>query len=107
MSLIPSFRLPSIEQATFVHIHIDPVGGIAGDMFIAAMLDLYPHLETAMRDNLRLVKALDEIEVQTVPFDDNVLVGRQFKVSGPSLSHQHSHYTHWPAFSQHQRWLTK
>ena len=93
MSLRPSFRLPSIEQATFVHIHIDPVGGIAGDMFIAAMLDLYPHLETAMRDNLRLVKALDEIEVQTVPFDDNVLVGRQFKVSGPGLSHQHSHYT--------------
>ena len=93
MSLRLSFRLPSIEQATFVHIHIDPVGGIAGDMFIAAMLDLYPHLETAMRDNLRLVKELDEIEIQSLPFDDNVLVGRQFKVSGPGLSHQHSHYT--------------
>ncbi|MFK8082032.1 MAG: LarC family nickel insertion protein [Granulosicoccus sp.] len=24
------------------HVHLDPVGGIAGDMFIAAMLDLFP-----------------------------------------------------------------
>ena len=28
-----------------LHIHLDPVGGAAGDMFIAAMLHLRPDLE--------------------------------------------------------------
>jgi uncharacterized protein (TIGR00299 family) protein len=27
------------------HIHLDPIGGIAGDMFISAMLDTFPDLE--------------------------------------------------------------
>lgn len=26
-------------------IHLDPVGGVAGDMFVAALLDLRPDLE--------------------------------------------------------------
>jgi hypothetical protein len=26
------------------HIHIEATGGMAGDMFVAAMLDAFPHL---------------------------------------------------------------
>ena len=29
------------------HLHLDPVGGVAGDMFAAAMLDAFPEFETA------------------------------------------------------------
>ncbi|WP_417426473.1 LarC family nickel insertion protein [Hoeflea sp.] len=32
------------------HLHLDPVGGIAGDMFAAALLDLMPELEPAALD---------------------------------------------------------
>ena len=28
-----------------MHIHLDLIGGIAGDMFVAAMLDTFPDLE--------------------------------------------------------------
>ena len=37
------------------HIHLDPLGGIAGDMFAAAMLDAFPALEA---EALRLAEAL-------------------------------------------------
>ena len=33
------------------HVHLDPVGGIAGDMFVAAMLDLFPDsLHSCLQD---------------------------------------------------------
>jgi uncharacterized protein (TIGR00299 family) protein len=36
------------------HIHLDPVGGVAGDMFIAAILDGFPELEAGAVDAMRL-----------------------------------------------------
>jgi pyridinium-3,5-bisthiocarboxylic acid mononucleotide nickel chelatase len=38
----PSIRLPE----TMAHIHLDAVGGIAGDMFVAALLDAFPDMRT-------------------------------------------------------------
>lgn len=34
------------------HIHLDPVGGIAGDMFVAALVEARPDLERAIHDQL-------------------------------------------------------
>ena len=34
------------------HIHLDPLGGLSGDMFAAAMLDLAPGAEPALQDDL-------------------------------------------------------
>ncbi len=76
-----------------MHIKIDPVGGIAGDMFVAAMIDLFPHLETGMLENLRCVSALSDVAVKLISSDDAVLVGKRFKVTGPILDHQHTRYT--------------
>lgn len=43
----------SPDRAAVRHIHLDPIGGIAGDMFLAAVLDVWPGLlgtiEGAMR----------------------------------------------------------
>ena len=41
----------------FNHIHLDVVGGIAGDMFIAAILDLVPSLQDEV-DNMLLISGL-------------------------------------------------
>lgn len=35
------------------HVHLDTVGGIAGDMFVAAMLDALPDLEARVRTDLQ------------------------------------------------------
>ena len=37
------------------HVHLDTVGGIAGDMFVAAMLDALPDLEARVRADGSLV----------------------------------------------------
>ncbi len=75
-----------------VHIHIDPVGGIAGDMFVSAMLDLYPEHKEGMLENLCCISVLDDIEVEITPHNDSVLTGKRFSVCGPDLGHHHAHY---------------
>jgi uncharacterized protein (TIGR00299 family) protein len=35
------------------HIHLDPIGGVAGDMFIAALLDAFPEFEAGAIDAMR------------------------------------------------------
>ncbi len=77
---------------TFSHIHIDPVGGIAGDMFVAAMLDLFPESLEDMLENLRCVPALKDIDARVESHSDSILVGRRFNISGPELDHHHAHY---------------
>ena len=37
-----------------MHLHLDAVGGMAGDMFIAAMLDAFPHLREPLFDAIRV-----------------------------------------------------
>ena len=48
----------------FNHIHLDVVGGIAGDMFAAAILDLVPSLQDEV-DNMLSISGLTEmVDVQ-------------------------------------------
>ena len=75
-----------------VHVHIDPVGGIAGDMFVSAMLDLYPEHKEGMLENLCCISALDDIEVEITPHGDSVLTGKRFSVCGPESEHHHAHF---------------
>lgn len=62
-----------------MHIHLDPLGGIAGDMFIAAMTDAFPEIK------LRLEQVIAEanfpqIAIKYSEKNDGVLVGLGFKV---------------------------
>ena len=75
-----------------MHIHLNPVGGIAGDMFVAAVLDLFPNLEDPMMEALHKVDSLADINVRLVTHHDSVLTGRKFEVEEKNLDHPHTHY---------------
>ena len=63
-----------------MHIQLDPVGGIAGDMFAAAVLDAWPELEGPLAAALGRA-GLDEIAtVERVDHADHALTGSRFAV---------------------------
>ena len=46
--------LTQMPHQSPIHLHLDAVGGVAGDMFVAALLDAAPDLEA------ELLRALDQ-----------------------------------------------
>lgn len=73
-----------------MHIHFDPVGGVAGDMLVAALLDAFPEHERAVVDAVRAI-AEDEVEARLVAFRDHTLSGRRFEVRIARAPHEHVH----------------
>ena len=63
-----------------MHIQLDPVGGVAGDMFAAAVLDAWPELEPPLVTALARA-GLDAIAtVERVDHADDALTGSRFEV---------------------------
>ena len=63
-----------------MHIQLDPVGGIAGDMFAAAVLDAWPELESPLVAALERA-GLDAIAtVERLDHSDHALTGSRFAV---------------------------
>ncbi|CDX19994.1 conserved hypothetical protein [Mesorhizobium sp. SOD10] len=77
-----------------MHIHLDALGGIAGDMFVAAMLDAWPDLTAMVQQNLRLAGLEDDVQAVVHPHDDGVLTGSRFDVtkmgSGQATARPHA-----------------
>ena len=76
-----------------MHIHLNPIGGISGDMFIAAVLDLYPELEKPMTQARENVDSIENVRVRLVENQDSVLRGKQFKVKNSASKHHSTRYT--------------
>ena len=74
-----------------MHIHLDLVGGIAGDMFAAALLDLRPDLEGELFQALETAGFGTIVQVAREPFDDGVLSGSRFDVK---RAHAEAHRDH-------------
>ncbi|WP_225769764.1 LarC family nickel insertion protein [Inquilinus sp. Marseille-Q2685] len=66
-----------------MELHLDLVGGLAGDMFIAAMLDLFPEHEAGLHDRLARTGLLAGVAARLAPHNDGVLAGRRFLVERP------------------------
>jgi uncharacterized protein (TIGR00299 family) protein len=83
-----------------MRIHLDAVGGVAGDMFIAAVTDAFPHLRAGMLAAVRAAGVPDRIDCRFEAHRDHALTGSRFIVNIPvePVSHgihrHHQHHTH-------------
>ena len=78
------------------HVHLDPVGGVAGDMFVAALLDACPEHESATVDAAERVAG---VRCRVLRHHDHVLSGVRFDVEAPhEHGHDHGHHHHHAAW---------
>ncbi len=89
-----------------LHIHLDAIGGIAGDMFVAAMLDAFPEFTEEVTRAVAATGMLPMPKVVCSAHNDGVLSGSRFEVSLPDESthggppeHSH-HHVHWAAIKR-------
>jgi len=74
------------------HIHLDLVGGLSGDMFIAGMLDAFPEF-TGGLDQVIVAAGFPElVELTCQPHNDGILTGTRFEVTSVKHEHHHRHY---------------
>lgn len=67
-----------------LHIHLDAVGGAAGDMFAAALLDARPDLEPAVQKAIAAISGDDRLSFDAPAHGDGVLRGKVFTVACPA-----------------------
>ena len=92
-----------------MHVHLDPVGGVAGDMFVAALLDAFPERAEALAAALAESRLPEIVLVRPEPFTDGILQGHRFQVApasgiereddaspapGDHGHHHHDHHDH-------------
>jgi uncharacterized protein (TIGR00299 family) protein len=79
-----------------MHYHLDPVGGIAGDMFAAAMLDYHRDWQDALAAAISDSGLSPELGVQALAHNDGTLTGHRFAVHEPYEEHADAHHhRHW------------
>lgn len=67
-----------------MHIHIDPLGGLAGDMFVAALADAFPHLRDEATSFLSAQDYPAALHVSFAAHDDGVLTGQRLAIDAPA-----------------------
>lgn len=71
-------------QIPVTAIHLDAVGGVAGDMFAAALLDVRPDLWSRCEAAIAAMDLPDSISITREPHGDGALTGLRFLVGGVS-----------------------
>ena len=80
-------------------IHLDPLGGWSGDMFVAALLDAFPEHWPRVQSTIASLNLGAEAECRLAPHRDHSFVGSRFLVGADraaraSLQRPHSHGDH-------------
>jgi hypothetical protein len=66
------------------HFHLDPLGGLAGDMFLAALLDAHPALAAETFAAMRAAGLPGSWGTRLVAHDDGVLSGHRVLIEAPA-----------------------
>jgi len=74
-------------------VHLDPLGGMAGDMFIAALLDARPDLQDGMMRAIKNSGLPKNVNLELKPHVDWGITGKHFRVIEPD--HAHHHHTRY------------
>ena len=74
------------------HIHLHPLGGAAGDMFVACLLHAFPEHSAAAVE----AAGLAHVGCHLLPHEDGTLTGSRFVVEDARHAHGHGHgHAHW------------
>ena len=73
-----------------MHLHLNPLGGLAGDMFCAALLDARPDLLPLTREAVACLDMPRKVAIE-LQDTDGVLRGKHFSVTPQGSIHHHQH----------------
>jgi uncharacterized protein (TIGR00299 family) protein len=84
--------VPTEAEAEVGHLHLDPVGGIAGDMFAAAFVDLRPELAGELDEAFQGAGLSAYVRLRSWEYrDDHALTGHRFDVEEQDSTHDAHH----------------
>lgn len=66
------------------HVHLDPLGGISGDMFIAALLDAWPQAAAGLEAAMRAAGLPADWRVEIAKGRDGALTGTRVRIRPPA-----------------------
>ena len=69
-----------VEPKSITRIHLDLLGGISGDMFQAAFLDLWPDLTDKLNKDLDDAGFGEKFKIVAEPYNDHCLTGSKVDV---------------------------
>lgn len=89
-----------------MHIHLDAIGGVAGDMFVAAMLDAFPALEAPLLQALKALPLQTPVMIASQAGEDAGISGRRFQVrlAADVVKADHHDHHHWRTI---RHWLAQ
>ena len=70
----------SLITGKVTHIHLDPLGGASGDMFIGAMLDAWPELESGLASALLAAGIPETVRIGRIADQRGGITGSRFLV---------------------------
>jgi pyridinium-3,5-bisthiocarboxylic acid mononucleotide nickel chelatase len=76
-----------------VHCHLDPLGGVAGDMFLAALLDAFPEHAADTFAAMRAAGLPENWHTRLIPHHDGTLSGHRVLIEGPEDDQPPAHFT--------------
>jgi pyridinium-3,5-bisthiocarboxylic acid mononucleotide nickel chelatase len=77
-------------------IHLDPLGGWSGDMFVAALLDAFPEYWPRVQSTIESMNLGAEAECRLAPHRDDAFAGSRFLVAADRTASEHPAHTNDP-----------